>query len=289
MGYVFVLQKEDCNWTNEPTESVLGSIYAVFPSLYTFDFVHFTHSLFFASIRALSYAQICARTSALSFIYINLFVVYLIFNEFQSARVHVHILFGAKTEQRRTRANVKKRRKKTAQAIWVYGLVFAMKQIYGYFLFCVCNKKKSAGCIMSMWRASIKRRKDMWVFLCSHVCVYVSVTRCVDLQFVYMFAFIYLRLFHSNISFCDVLLFLIMFAARSFFIHFLLLLLLLFSNWLIFFRSAAPESTKKKTSTKRNKWRKNNSKKRSIADTITTTMANDTAAKNRKTVQTLIN
>lgn len=51
-----------------------------------FDFVLFAHSPF-----------------ARAFIYINLFVVYLIFNEFQSARVHVHILFGAKTEQRQSR------------------------------------------------------------------------------------------------------------------------------------------------------------------------------------------
>lgn len=60
---------------------------------FCFDFMPFAHSPF-----------------ARAFIYINLFAVYLIFNEFQSARVHVHILFGA--TKKNTHTDTKQRRKK---------------------------------------------------------------------------------------------------------------------------------------------------------------------------------
>lgn len=164
-------KREGCNWMSEPTESVLGSIFFLLLLLLWYRAFYSFAIIFFCEAHKRFHPFECAHESTLSFIYINLFVVYLIFNEFQSARVHVHILFGAKTEQRRARAKVAKKRKKTAQVIWVYGLVFAMKQIYGHFLFCVRNKKK---CWLHYeyvtneygWK---RRREDVWVCLCSHV------------------------------------------------------------------------------------------------------------------------
>lgn len=78
---VFVLRNDDCNWMSEPTESVLGCA-LIFALLQCFDFVHSTHSLVCVCFLHVILERTCAftsykygRKSALSFIYINLFVV----------------------------------------------------------------------------------------------------------------------------------------------------------------------------------------------------------------------
>lgn len=253
----------------------------------------YTHSLSLAlslSIYVLLGFCVCALIScfllippfARAFIYINLFVVYLIFNEFQSARVHVHILFGAKTEQRRTRVQLQNGGK-NMQVIWVYGLVFAMKQIYGYFLFCVCNKNRW---LLNVWRVCVneqgnngagetERDRDRAMYACECVSASVTVCRlavCLHVYF-YLFAFISYKRF-----------FLWCFSVR--FMHWVVVVVVAAvtvttAPYRSLFCLRRPMSKKDKYKTKWKKKKSELAQKRALP-TITTTMENDTTAKKRK-------